>query len=128
MPVFNIHHITKYEYDRPIKESVNEIRIYPFADPTQETLHHQLNITGQPDVLLIKDYWGNQAGMFNLITLHKEMVIESNLILRTVGSSTLQLNQDASLGLLKNVTATNLLLQELSTINETGLKQSISEL
>ena len=30
MPVFNIHHITKYEYDRPVKESVNEIRIYPF--------------------------------------------------------------------------------------------------
>ena len=29
MPVFNIHHVTKYEYDRPVKESVNEIRIYP---------------------------------------------------------------------------------------------------
>ena len=27
MPVFNIHHITKYEYDRPVKESVNEIKI-----------------------------------------------------------------------------------------------------
>ena len=29
MSVFNIHHVTKYEYDRPVKESVNEIRIYP---------------------------------------------------------------------------------------------------
>lgn len=128
MPVFNIHHITKYEYDRPIKESVNEIRIYPFADHTQETLHHQLNITGQPDVFLIKDYWGNQAGMFNLIPLHKEMVIESKLILRTVGPSTLLLNQGASLDLLKNETANNLLLRELSTINETGLKEPINEL
>lgn len=128
MPVFNIHHITKYEYDRAIKESVNEIRIYPFADPAQETLHHQINITGQPEVFFIKDYWGNQAGMFNLIPLHKEMVIESKLILRTVGPSTLQLNQGASFDLLKKETANSLLLGELSTINEPGLKQSISEL
>jgi hypothetical protein len=31
MPVFKIHHITKYEYDRPVRESVNEIKIYPYA-------------------------------------------------------------------------------------------------
>jgi transglutaminase-like putative cysteine protease len=128
MPVFTIHHITKYEYDRPIKESVNEIRIYPFVDPTQETLHHELNITGQPEVLLMQDYWGNQAGMFNLIPSHKEMVIESKLILRTVNSSTLLLNQETSLDLLRKETANSLLLWELSTINEPGLKQPISEL
>ncbi|MBL7758905.1 MAG: hypothetical protein JNL59_15960, partial [Chitinophagaceae bacterium] len=29
MPVFNTHHLTRYQYDRPVKESVNEIRIYP---------------------------------------------------------------------------------------------------
>ena len=85
MPVFNIHHITKYEYDRPVKESVNEIKIYPFADPTQETLHHQVNITGHPDIFMIQDYWGNRTGMFNLIAPHKELVIESKLIVRTLG-------------------------------------------
>ena len=128
MPVFNIHHITKYEYDRPIKESVNEIRIYPFADITQETLDHQINITGQPDVFIIQDYWGNQSGMFNLIPSHKEMLIESKLILRTLGPSTVSLNQRAGLNTLKNETANNFLLQELSTINEIELRQQIDEL
>jgi transglutaminase-like putative cysteine protease len=128
MPVFNIHHITKYEYDRPVKESVNEIRIFPFTDHTQETLHHELNITGQPDVFVIQDYWGNQAGMFNLIPLHKEMLVESKLILRTLGQSTGSLNQQASLDLLKNETAVNLLLLELSTVNEIGLSRQIGEL
>ena len=85
MPVFNIHHVTKYEYDRPVKESVNEIRIYPFAGPDQEVLYHQINLTDHPDVLLINDYWGNRAGMFNLISSHKLMVIESKLIVRTLG-------------------------------------------
>ncbi len=71
MPVFNIHHITKYEYDRPVKESVNEIRIYPFASNEQEVLYHELNITDHPDVLIISDYWGNRAGMFNLMPAHR---------------------------------------------------------
>src|ERR1700741_910600 len=85
MPVFNIHHITKYEYDRPVKESVNEIKIYPFIESAQEILYHQLNITNQPDVFMIKDYWGNRSGMFNLMTPHKELVIESKVIVRTLG-------------------------------------------
>ena len=87
MPVFNIHHITKYEYDRPVKESVNEIKIFPYSDPSQETLHHQLNITSNPDILMIQDYWGNRTGMFNMMASHKELVIESKLIVRTLGSS-----------------------------------------
>src|SRR5215813_1027491 len=85
MPVFNIHHVTKYEYDRPVKESVNEIRIYPFACNEQEILFHELNVTDNPDILLISDYWGNRAGMFNLMPAHKAMIIESKLIVRTLG-------------------------------------------
>ncbi|RYY54246.1 MAG: transglutaminase family protein, partial [Chitinophagaceae bacterium] len=86
MPVFNIHHITRYEYDRPIKESVNEIRIYPFVCKEQEALYHQLNITNSPEIFQLKDYWGNNTGMFNLMPSHKELVIESKLIVRTLGT------------------------------------------
>ena len=86
MPVFNIHHITKYEYDRPVKESVNEIRIYPYQCPEQETLYQQINITDHPEILQISDYWGNKAGMFNQLPAHQELVIESKLIIRTLGS------------------------------------------
>ena len=87
MPVFNIHHVTKYEYDRPVKESVNEIRIYPFACVEQEVLFHEVNVTDHPDLLLVNDYWGNKAGMFNLMSAHRSMVIESKLIVRTLGKS-----------------------------------------
>src|SRR4051812_29788685 len=85
MPVFNIHHITKYEYDRPVKESVNEIRIYPLINRDQEVLYHQVNITDFPDIMLISDYWGNSTGMFNLMSSHRELVIESKVIVRTLG-------------------------------------------
>ena len=84
MPVFNIHHITKYEYTRPVKESVNEIKIYPYRSNEQEVLQHELNISGQPEVLLYSDYWGNRTGVFNRIESHKELIIDSKLIVRTL--------------------------------------------
>ncbi len=127
MPVFNIHHVTKYEYDRPVKESVSEIKIYPFGDATQETLHHQVNITGHPDIFMIQDYWGNRTGMFNLITPHRELVIESKLIVRALGNSfNLQTNA-ADLASLKKETANNFTLLELSKITEIDLRDKINE-
>lgn len=83
MSVFTIHHITKYEYDRPVKESVNEIKIFPYASEDQEILQHDVIITDQPDILIYDDYWGNKTGSFNLLSPHKIMVIESKLKVRT---------------------------------------------
>jgi transglutaminase-like putative cysteine protease len=128
MPVYNIHHITKYEYDRPVKESVNEIKIYPYADPSQETLHHQLNITSHPDILMIQDYWGNRTGMFNLMASHKELMIESRLIVRTLGSSFSFADNNAGLGILKKETADNLSLLELSKPGEIDTREKINSL
>lgn len=128
MPVFNIHHITKYEYDRPVKESVNEIRIYPYACQHQEALYHQVNITHAPEVLIVQDYWGNQTGMFNLLPSHEELVIESKLIVRTLGQANPVLNINAGLVHIQADKKNNLHLLELSQITETELRQQIENL
>lgn len=127
MPVFNIHHVTKYEYDRPVKETVNEIRIYPFTSVEQEVLYHDLSITGNPDILSIRDYWGNRAGMFNLMPSHKLMVIESKLIVRTLGKSQ-PLNNITGFDELKNEISNNLSLLELSLIREITLREQMNQL
>jgi transglutaminase-like putative cysteine protease len=128
MPVFNIHHITKYEYDRPVKESVNEIRIYPYASNQQELLHHDLRITGHPDILTASDYWGNRTGMFNLMSSHRELTIESKLIVRTLGNAQAAVNYISGLDDLKKEISTNLGLLELSYIKNIELKEQISAL
>jgi transglutaminase-like putative cysteine protease len=128
MPVFNIHHVTKYEYDRPVKESVNEIRVYPYSCLEQEVLYHQLNITGNPDVLAMNDYWGNRSGMFNLLPSHKQLVIESKLIIRTLGSRETSHNKLAGFDALKEEMSNNLSLLELSRGNEISLRDKINEL
>jgi transglutaminase-like putative cysteine protease len=86
MPVFKIHHITQYSYDRPVRESVNEIRIYPYPARDMEVLQHELLITGEPDIHLFSDYWSNKTGVFNLKDPHQELKIESRLIVRTTAT------------------------------------------
>jgi transglutaminase-like putative cysteine protease len=125
MPVFNIHHVTKYEYDRAVKESVNEIRIYPFAGSEQEVLYHDLNITGRPDVLTIHDYWGNRAGMFNLMPSHKLLVIESKLIVRTLGKPEPVHKIIAGFEELKSQVVDTISLLELSLTREVGIREEI---
>ncbi|HEX3025502.1 MAG TPA: transglutaminase N-terminal domain-containing protein, partial [Chitinophagaceae bacterium] len=92
MPIFKIHHITKYEYDRPVKESTNEIKIFPYQGIEQEVLQHQLDITEQPEIFQYTDYWGNKIGLFNVLPPHKILVIESKLIIRTTLSDSLNIN------------------------------------
>jgi transglutaminase-like putative cysteine protease len=86
MPVFKIHHVTKYSYNRAVVESVNQIRIYPIASPQQEILQHEVNITDSPELFLFIDYWGNRCGDFSLPEAHKELVIDSRLLVRTIST------------------------------------------
>lgn len=113
MPVFKIHHITKYEYEKPVTESVNEIRIFPFQGNSQEILQHDIFITDQPELLLFQDYWGNKTGLFSLLHSHKQLIIESKLIVRTTLPSQLQVNFHSSFSDLQQESETNLVLLEL---------------
>jgi len=115
MPVFTIHHITKYTYDRPVIESMNEIRIFPYQCPEQETLVHDLAITHNPDIQTFIDYWGNKTGTFNVLIPHKELVIESKLVIRTVSSPNTSINFEGGWQNLSEEVNEKLLLIELST-------------
>ena len=128
MAVFNIHHITKYEYDRPVKESVNEIKIYPFNNPSQHVLYHEVNITGQPEVMVATDYWGNHAGTFNLMSSHSELVIESKLIVRNQPSEQEMKNFLGDFEQLKNDVKKDLILFELSRSESPHLKDEIDSI
>lgn len=82
MAVFKIVHLTKYQYNYPIKESINEIRLFPHHFENQEVLQYQLLITHNPDVDISEDYYGNRVGNFNVLDAHSEMTIESRMLVR----------------------------------------------
>lgn len=111
MSIFSIHHVTRYEYSRPVKESLNQIKIHPYQCSEQEVLGHELVITGNPDVYLFPDYWNNRTGVFNVAEAHKELVIDSRLQIRIIKNDLSFL--DASFTEAEPFTENNLLLTEL---------------
>lgn len=82
MALYNIVHITKYQYNFPIKESINEIRLFPHNFGNQSVLQHQLIITTNPKVEISTDYYGNQIGNFNILEFHSETIIEARMLVQ----------------------------------------------
>jgi len=79
MPKFIIHHVTKYTYPEPVRDSANQIMLYPIKDGNQEVHSQRIKITGEPSVEIFKDYYGNEAGSFMNIAAHRELKIDSTI-------------------------------------------------
>ena len=113
MPIFKIQHKTTYQYDHFVQESVNQVRIFAFQNNEQEVLQHDIHITGFPEVLTYNDYWGNKTGVFNVLPPHKELVIDSHLVVRTTSLPEPMFNQHAGFNLLEEEVSGNIKVQEL---------------
>ncbi len=127
MPVFKIQHVTKYSYNRAVKESVNEIRIYPVASHTQEILNHEVSITNSPEPFFFLDYWGNRCADFSLPESHTELSIDSRLIVRTTGSDSIEPIESNRQDLDEQLAADFYLL-DLSKPEDIKSKQAIQEM
>ncbi|WP_207532790.1 transglutaminase family protein [Desertivirga arenae] len=84
MPKFKIKHTTKYTYKTPVRDSANQIVLFPVNDEYQEVLKHELKISGEPPVEVYKDYYGNEVGTFTHCEPHSELLIMSKLQVVTV--------------------------------------------
>jgi transglutaminase-like putative cysteine protease len=83
MPRFTIHHVTKYTYDGPVRDSANQILLFPVKDENQEVFKQDLSITGEPNVDIYKDYYGNDTGSFMHAEPHTELKIDSKVVVIT---------------------------------------------
>jgi len=79
MPRFIIHHVTKYSYQAAVRDSANQIMLFPIKDENQEVLNQQLVISGMPTLETYRDYYGNQVGTFMNVDPHKELLIDSKI-------------------------------------------------
>ncbi len=79
MSKFKIRHLTKYLYQVPVRDSANQFMLYPLKDAHQEVLHQTIKITGDPQVSVHRDYFGNEVGTFTHSQPHQQLVIDSRL-------------------------------------------------
>jgi len=75
MPEFEIQHITRYTYDSPVRDSANQIILFPIKDLYQDVLKQELTITGNPHVDTYIDYYGNEVGSFTYSEPHMVLTI-----------------------------------------------------
>ncbi len=83
MPRFIIQHITKYTYPEPVRDSANQIMLFPLKDEYQEIQSQKIIITGEPFIEVFHDYYGNEIGSFTNIMPHTELRIESTISVLT---------------------------------------------
>jgi transglutaminase-like putative cysteine protease len=83
MPEFQIQHTTRYLYDSLVRDSANQIILYPIQDEYQEVIKHDIIITGNPLVDSHTDYYGNEVGSFTFSEPHSILVITSRTVVTT---------------------------------------------
>jgi len=83
MPEFEIQHITRYIYEGPVRDSANQIILFPIKDEYQDVLKQELTITGNPVVDTYTDYYGNEVGSFTYSEPHWHLNISSKIWVTT---------------------------------------------
>lgn len=66
-----------------MRDSANQIILFPINDDYQEVQMHDLSISGDPFVYISQDYYGNDVGNFSFSSPHTEMVILSTTVVNT---------------------------------------------
>ncbi|MBK6391354.1 MAG: transglutaminase family protein [Saprospiraceae bacterium] len=79
MPKYSLKHHTKYTYTGPVRELANQIMLFPFNDTQQEVKKHEITISGDPEVEVFVDNYGNQVGIFSITGPLTELSILSQL-------------------------------------------------
>lgn len=131
MPLFKIQHITKYKYDRPVRESANQIKVYPYAHPQQEVQSHKVVITGEPNVNLFPDFWGNTVGWFMVNEPHRELIIDSQLILNVKtakNANPISVSKFSDWEILRGAISSDLKMLDLSKPDSVHAKPEIADM
>jgi transglutaminase-like putative cysteine protease len=79
MPRFIIHHITKYRYESPVRDSANQIVLFPIKDEYQDVIKQEIHISGDPELDIYRDYYNNEIGCFMNAEAHFELLIDSKV-------------------------------------------------
>jgi transglutaminase-like putative cysteine protease len=73
-------HVTEFQYDGPVSESYNEVRLRPLHDDLQSCLSFRLATVPQARSTSYQDYFGNWVHQFNVLGEHRHLRIEAESV------------------------------------------------
>ena len=81
--LFDIRHITEYQYDEPVRESVMELWMQPRDSHTQRLLQFDMDVDPAAHVFSYADTWGNTVRHFDVPHPHKCLTISARSSVET---------------------------------------------
>ena len=70
--LFRVTHTTRYIYEAPVSQCLNEVRLTPRSMPDQQVLQTDLRVEPAPSFLRHrKDYFGNHVTSFGVFEKHE---------------------------------------------------------
>jgi transglutaminase-like putative cysteine protease len=77
---YRLVHVTHFNYDAPVSNSYNEVRLRPLQDDTQSCLTFSLTTEPRAATAMHVDYFGNWVHRFNVLHEHRALRIEADSV------------------------------------------------
>jgi transglutaminase-like putative cysteine protease len=77
---YRLLHITEFQYDGPVSESYNEVRLRPMQDEMQSCLSFRLSTVPASSCSAHLDFFGNWVHQFNVLPEHRMLRIETESV------------------------------------------------
>jgi transglutaminase-like putative cysteine protease len=81
--IFEERHVTQYNYDEPIRESVMELRMQPRSGHGHHLITSELDIDPPSQIFSYADSWGNTVKFFDVPFPHKRLTITARSVVET---------------------------------------------
>lgn len=90
--IYAITHLTLYHYDKPITDSVMELRMNPRSEANQRCARFDLDLSPTTKVMSYDDYLGNTVHTFTVSGEHTELAIKSEAVVELKAKNDLPLS------------------------------------
>lgn len=79
---YQIHHVTRFDYDSPIRESVMEVRVRPLDENHQQCVSYELTVSPRAQIMVYRDFLGNHVNHFDIPGTHLHETITAEATVR----------------------------------------------
>jgi len=76
-------HVTEFDYDGPVSESYNEVRLQPCDDEDQHCVGFRLRTQPTSSPTASRDYFGTWVHRFNVMARHRRLRVEAESVVMT---------------------------------------------
>ena len=77
---FQLVHVTEFQYDGPVRDSYNQVRLQPMNDERQSCLSFRLTTSPPTQITSHRDAFGNWVHQFSVLNEHRQLAVQAESV------------------------------------------------